>query len=403
MAKNSWRGDAQDVARVVTVTVGGTAADADTITVTINRKSVTYVLDGDTLATAAAALFALISAANIVEFGEVQWSYEDGDTFITATAATPGVPFDLAASDSGGTTTLTAVETVASAGKNHYDDAGNWTLGTNPTGSDDVVIEGDGASLLYGSGTIDGNSIEVRGSFSNAVGLPRHNSGGYYEYRNRYVTLNSATVKIGEGDGTGSGQLYVKGIAGATITVYKTGSRLDEAFPALDIDLTGNPTAVRISGGDAGICVFNEATARTVAALATSGADTRVTVGRSVTVTDWDKDEGQGDVYGTVTLVTNAAGAYNQEDGTLTAIVCYSGYCKLNQTGAVASAEFLGPDATCDTTGNSLARTFTNATFTGGGRLLDPNKSVTFTNPATFDRASLEASDLGPAFTIQRA
>jgi hypothetical protein len=52
---------------------------------------------------------------------------------------------------------------------------------------------------------------------------------------------------------------------------------------------------------------------------------------------------------------------------------------------------------------NPRAKTFTNCTFTGGANLQDPDKSVTFTNAGTFDRASLKASDLGSRFTILRA
>ncbi|HEY1191395.1 MAG TPA: hypothetical protein VGE74_27420, partial [Gemmata sp.] len=76
-------------------------------------------------------------------------------------------------------------------------------------------------------------------------------------------------------------------------------------------------------------------------------------------------------------------------------------------TGTVATATFRGQgpgqqSPVCQCGNNPRPKTFTNSTFTGGAALLDPDKSVAFTNPATFDRASLAASDLGSRFSLQR-
>lgn len=408
MAYNIWRGDALEVPQFSTFTVGGTAATADWIAVTMNRKTVRYdLLGGDTLALAAAGLYALLAAADIPEFQEVSWSYNEGDAFFLGTSQTPGVPFDFSTTVGGSTGTTTMVSTTtAASGPNWYDLDANWSLGHIPTNTENAVVSG-GADLLYGAGTITGLTIEVRAGFDGNAGLPERNALGFYEYRNRYITLDAATVLIGEGSGQGSSQLFFKAVASSTWTVYTTGQRATDSLPALDIDMTGNPTLIRVSGGDVGLCVFNEGTARTVATLGLSQSDSRVTIGRSVTVTAFDLDDGQSDVWGIVTAVTMGKGAYNQEDGTLTAITSYGGNVKMNHTGTVTTAIFRGQGKDnappiCDCTANNLARTFTNSEFTGGAAFLDPNQTVTMTNSAVFDSASYSASDPGPRFLFNR-
>lgn len=407
MAINQWRGDAQDVSQISTFTVAGTPAGGDTISVTTNRKVVTYTLiGGDTAITAAAALYALVSASAIAEIQEVSWSYIVGAALFTGSSQTAGVPFTITASATG-TTTITAATPTAATGHNNYDEPKNWSLGTAPTGADDVVIDG-GSDLLYGAGTIAGLTIDIRGTFINGMGLPERNALNYYEYRNRYITLNSATVKIGSGTGAGSSRLFVKSIAASTWTVFKTSQRETDKTPAVDIDMTGNPTLINISGGDVGLCVANEGTARTVASVGVSQSTARLTVGKSVTVTALDQDDGQSDVWGTVTTATIGLGTYNQWAGTLTNITAYAGYARLNHSGTVASVIFRGQGKdnappVCDMTGNNLARVFTNSEFTGGAPILDPNKTVTFTNPYLTDSASFAASNIGPRFSVQRS
>lgn len=406
MAINSWRGDAQEVSQVSRLTVGGTVTAGDVVTATINRKEVSYTAQsGDTLALVASGLYDALSASTIPEFAEVTWSYTTGDVYVVGTG-TGSVPFTVTASVSGGATlTLAATTPTAASGPNHYDVDDNWSLGTKPTSSDDTVI-GAGASLLYGGGTIAGNTISIRGEFSESIGLPKINTNGYVEYRTRYVTFDSATVKVGEGAGTGSSQLFVKAIGSSTWTIVKTAQRQDESIPALDIDATGNPTRINIAGGDVGLCVDNEGTSRTFGTVAVNQQSSRLTVGRSVTITSLDFDSGIVDVWGVATAVAMKDGEYTQRAGTLTAITCYGGYVRMEQSGTVTSAVFRkgtrGPAPTCDCSDNNLARTFTNAEFTGGSAFLDPNNTVTHTNPYTTDMESLAASDIGSRFTVQR-
>jgi hypothetical protein len=405
MAENKWRGDSQAVSQVDTITIAGAPAAGDTVTVARNRKEVTYtVIGGDTAATIAQALQTLLNASTLIEFREATWSYPGSGGVITVTAATSGQPYTFTVSKTGGVT-IALANITPSKGPNHYDDPDNWSLGTVPAGVDTTVIDG-GSALLYGSGTIAGLTIEIRNGFSAGIGLPERNLAGYVEDRTRYVTLNSATVTIGEGDGSGAGRLFVKAVAGSTWTVKATGQRETDAIPALDISTTGNPAKVSVSGGDVGVCVGDPGSSPVVPSGALSSGG-RLTAGRSVTFTAFDMDAGTFDMWGTMTAIVMGDGFYNQKSGVLTSINSTGGYVRMEQEGTVAVANFFGQGGgqnspICDCEVNGLARVFTNGQFTGGAALYDTNTSVTFTNPVTFDQLSLASSRLGKRFLIQR-
>ena len=99
MATRIWRGDAVDIAQVVTVQV--TADDSSTTyTITINNKDVSVAGSGVDVDTTAAALQAALDASTIPEFAEVTWTVAT-DT-ITGTADTAGKPFTATSSATGG-------------------------------------------------------------------------------------------------------------------------------------------------------------------------------------------------------------------------------------------------------------------------------------------------------------
>jgi hypothetical protein len=412
VATNFWRGDSQPVAQVSRFTVGGVAHTGDVLTLSCNLKEVTYTLvGGDTFATAAAALAAAWTAATFAEAKEAEVSYTDGLSFLDLVASEPGRPFTVASSVTGGgaTTTLTASAVTASRGPSHADDADNWTLGI-PTNVQDVVIAG-GKPILYGLGVFDGLTYDVRASYGEAIGLPRWNPAGYYEYRTRELTLNAATVNVGRGDGPGSSRLLLKSVAASTWNVFRTGSRETDTVPALDIGATGNATAIKVSGSsDVGYLVEDESTARVIANVSLAGDDARLTIGRTATVTNLDKDSGTCDVYGTVTNPTLGRGLYTQFEGGFVTMVAYGGTVRLLHSGTATTVTGkgkgggeLGPVFDCE--GNNGPRTFTNSSFTGGAYLLDENKSVALDAGGTHtaDPTFFANSRLGPTVTWNRS
>src|SRR5262245_47220947 len=113
MATRRWRGDAPKTAQVNTVTVGGTAANGQVYSVTINAKLVAYTANGsDTNNTIAAALKALLAASVIPEFAEVTWTV--ATNVITGTAKTAGRPFVNTSAATGTGTLVTATATANS-------------------------------------------------------------------------------------------------------------------------------------------------------------------------------------------------------------------------------------------------------------------------------------------------
>lgn len=407
MARNEWRGDSQPVAQVRRYTLTGTPDAGDTVSLVVNLKEATYTLvTGDTLATAMAGLAAAWVAAVFPEAREANASYTTGDAFLDLTASTAGKPFTVTAAATG--VTLTATDVTASKGPSHVDDADNWTDGI-PTADDNVIIAG-GASLLYGLGTLAGTTCDLRASFENAIGLPKWNTAGYYEYRTRELTLNIATVYVGRGEGNGSSELYLKGVASAVWEVHKTGNRTNESIPALDIGATGNITTIKVSGpSDVGFLVQDESTARTVTNVALAGDEARLTWGRLATGTNFDMDSGTADVYGVFTNPTIGRGQYNQHEGGFTTMLAYAGIVRLSHTGTATTVTGKGRgdgsiEPVFDCEQNSAPRTFTNSAFSGGACMWDANKSVTLDAGGTHtaDQTFFANSRLGPAVTWNR-
>ncbi len=419
MATNQWRGDAPAVSQVVTLTVGGTPVAGQVYGVTINGKTIAYTaITGDTNPSIASGLTALLGLSTTpAEFQEELWT-TDGSGNVTATAATPGVPFVLTASATG-TGTLTATTVTPSTGPNHADDPANWSLGTIPADGDDVLLSG-GSDVLYGLGNLTPAafaSLSVTAGFTGAIGLPvRHAGGigaalgnGYVEYRPREFPVGSG-VPITIGSGSGSGPTLVNLSCGATLalTVIGTGSPQSTAAPAVNV--SGCSTGVlAVSGGSVGLAADDASLTATVGTGSVAGGT--LTIGSGATVTALTQNGGTVAAAGTVSGLAITGGTFNLSGslGAVTATPAASGRVRVHWRGGgtISTLTFQGQgagqtapvlDCSCD----PRAKTLTNATFTGGARLYDPSKTVTLTNPMSMDRASLAASDLGAVFSIQR-
>jgi hypothetical protein len=398
------------VSQTGTLTVGGAPAAGNKIRVTMNRKYVEYTfVTADTTALMAAGLVALLQAADAAEFKEVTWTYPGTGSVISYASTNPGQPVTMTASATGGGATLTHAQVQAATGPNHATDATNWSAGTAPADGEDILVRG-GSAILYGIDTAfahDFASVEFAPGFTETLGLPRVSAGGYVEYRPRYAVFGN-TVGFPVRVNCPSSRLFLSLKGGDVVDVLATGTRPtgSEGVPALNV-LTRSltTTVINVSGGDVGYCC-ETAQAGTAAIVRVIDPGT-FTLGEGGTVTLYDQDGGTVDSYGDVTTADVTDGVNTQWGGTLGTIECDGGKVVLRHTGTVAAANFRGqPDsnqiATCDCTQDPRALTFTNASFTGGAYIEDPNKRVTFTNDATFDRASLARSNLGQRFTVNR-
>lgn len=154
MAKSIYVGAAQAVAKVYTITVGGTLA-GETFNIMVNGKVIASHTDTDTvIATTVAALVAAWEASTH------PWASDPGATDaspdVVLTAATVGVDFVVTINTPGGSATFSLVETTANAGPNDARSGDNWmdaatgVIGTVPTAADDVEIGQNAPNISFG-------------------------------------------------------------------------------------------------------------------------------------------------------------------------------------------------------------------------------------------------------------
>jgi hypothetical protein len=194
MAIVAWTGNGQQISQVVVLTITGVATGG-VLSVTMNGKVISYTcLVTDTTTTAAAALAALLGNSSTAppEFNEQNWAASTNT--ITATAQTPGQPFTMTSSGSGGAT-LTQATTQANVSQSSAANAANYLrLGVPslPQPGDDFVLADSAVPILWdllALANIPLNSFTRWQSFTATVGLPENNPGGYYEYRPTYLKL----------------------------------------------------------------------------------------------------------------------------------------------------------------------------------------------------------------------
>lgn len=227
MATKIWRGIMPAIAQVSTLTVGGTVAGGETFTVTVGNASYAVVAAASGAAAAAVQIHAvLVSAAVPNQFREVTWTV--AGSVITATANVPGVPITISTAATGSATFVTATPTAAT-GPNFANVAGNWSGVTLPIAGDDLIIPDDSPAILYGltSMTALFASVTVATRFRERIGLPNYNRLGYLEYRDRYWSINTSILTIGEPTAAAITSQRVKFDLKATatnISVHRTGS-----------------------------------------------------------------------------------------------------------------------------------------------------------------------------------
>ncbi len=271
MATNRWRGDAVAVAQIENITIGGTPAAGNTVTVTINTKNVTYtVTAADVSASSPVQSVALnfatqLASSTIPEFQEASWTNNGASAVIVATAATAGVPFIYSTSATGGGATISGANVTPSGGPSDASTVLNWTTGAVPTTGDDVLIDGS-SDILYGLNSLTTavyNTLRIKASFGGNIGLLLLNPGGYVEYRTRFFPVGSAVpITIGEGAGQGPTRCNLNCSTTLNLELITSSSRQSTTVPVVNII---NPTGgtVSIDAGDLGLAADDDTTSLT--------------------------------------------------------------------------------------------------------------------------------------------
>ena len=270
----SWRGDAVAVAQVNTATIGGTILVTDTVSITINNKTLTVVTGSTIAATVAATVVAAWNALNATlapEFGEITAAQVGWTAAFTLTADTPGRPFTIAAATATNSTTITAAPftaTVANAGPNDASTIANYQDTTTPLSpadrlpatGDTLTIDNTASSLLYGLSALSGVTLAgltITGTFAGTIGLPNVNAGGYYEYRPKTLAVGATVCDIGIGAGNGSGRIKINfGSVQTATTVWNAGSPAENNIPAVLLAGTHASNTLAVLKGAVGSAFF---------------------------------------------------------------------------------------------------------------------------------------------------
>ena len=177
MAAKTFVGGAKAVAKVYTITVGGTLA-GETFTISVNGKVMATHTDADTvIATAVAALVSTWNAETHPWAMAV--TATDASPDIVLTADTAGADFVVTVNTPGGSATFSLVETTANAGPNDWRSGDNWidpsdgSIGTVPVSTDDITIAANAPNICFGldQSAVTANSLTTFASWTGKIGL----------------------------------------------------------------------------------------------------------------------------------------------------------------------------------------------------------------------------------------
>lgn len=412
MAVRRWRGGASAKAQVNTFVFSGTWEADDLIRAAIGSRTYDFTAGSAVIATILTDLVAAwnaLSSSDYPEFAEVTASADA--TTLTLTGNTAGKPFTCtltpleangAAADfqliAGVGTATTGTAATACTGPNYWSVAANWLESSVPVTGDDVTVDG-GPSIRYGldQSAVTLASLRVGPNFpsSSEIGLPDQTNpanpaAGYPEYRDRRLKVGATLVAID----TASPRVRLDLAAAATtVTVDATGGPRTSLETALDLVGANAANVLRVNGGSVGLgAVAGDAS--TFAEV--EAADGSLTVGPGVTLTTLNQSGGAVELRCAATTVVKTGGTLTRSGtGAVTTLRNRAGDVLDEGTGAVTTLHNTGRYAR----GGLVGCTVTTAVLYAGSKTLDPNGTVTWTNPVQLDECHLAgpAGEPGPA------
>ncbi len=407
MATAKWRGHAPAVAQVKRGVLGGTWANNDIATFTMNGKDVLSTLtnEGNTFSSILNTFATDLNASTISEFAEVTWA-NFSDTHIQGTADTAGKPFTITVTDDGSGTIGGIDATTENAGPYSANTAANWSTGAMPTGSDDVVFENSDVDCLYdldALAAIQPLSFTQKQSYSGRIGLPRTNVDGgtgdttkYVEYRPRYLQMGPTTVTLGEGEGNGSGRIMLDFLANdAAVTLYGFGSREETGIPATLLKGTNTSNSFICMKGDVGVAFFDGESANVAGACKISFqqsvlGDSRVIFGSGVTFGNIEQSGGQVELESDVTNIDQRAGCEMTIRGTATVtLLTMSGTVFDDSSGTITTLDVQNA-GDFDHARSMKTQTITNVNLFGKAKYRDPNGVLVETNGIDLEQTTLQ-------------
>ena len=401
----AWNPNSQNTAQVDTLVVTGVAVGG-TLSAVINGKSITYTcITGDTTATAATGWQALLAGSTVPpEFGEIDFTVSSST--ITATASSPGTPYTMTKSQSGGAT-CTLTHTTANASESDVYNASNWIRGgvaQLPQNGDDMVLGNSSVPLLWNLDLLSGvllNSYSRYQSFTGTVGLPENNPLGYVEYRPTYFKIGSninpaiSAFQMILGAGSGQGptrERYDLQSYRTALTVIASGTPADDY--AVRFLGSHGLNAITVLGSSVGICMLPTEVTPYGATINTATVDGGGTLdcgagcqfsgtsgGGTLTVTG-----GTCALFDTpsITARNNATVTLAAQNGTYSSVVCNNGVTLNIVAPMTITVLTWQKSSTVDASNTLGAVTVTTSTMDGDTCVVtDPNNVITWTNATT--------------------
>lgn len=331
MATRRWLGKAAATTDKWTGTVGGTWSAGDTVTVTINNKSVTGTL-GATVTVAQVLqliknMFNSLSSEiesdesytpadggqSIAEFKEYAAAVASATT-VTFTAVTAGVPGTISVSKSSASGTFTISNTVAATGPNFFDNQDNWSGNTVPVNSDTIEFDAGSSDLLYNLSTgLTGLTINIRDGYTGKIGLPEVNANGYDEYRTKSLTTAGGTTTVLIDSDSCQRVRLAFGANTAAVVIRGTGTRLDPNVPVVLLTGGDGSSTLAISKGDVGAAFYAGETAQfttiDTSYIGNPASDVRFVGGTGLTAATVNKIGGLAEFNANVTTLTHFPGS----------------------------------------------------------------------------------------------
>ena len=300
MTQKSFVNNAAATKQQHALTMTGTFVAGETITITMNSK--TLVVTIGTLVTLTQVATTVKEAWQSSTFTDTTASCvpQGGGTSIgefstmTATSSagvvtilgdTAGVPHTISsASDTSASGTATLTTIVTATGPKFADNVLNWLDGSLPVSTDDIIINGP-FQMLYGfaafSAVVPASiTIGERCGATTQIGLPFLNAAGYNEYRTPEWSIGPVLLNVRGAAG------LVKINCGSTIctaNIYGSGTSLETGFAPIQLRGTHASNSIHVHGGNASIAARGETATMLTARQTTAG---RLLLGNAVAFTN---------------------------------------------------------------------------------------------------------------------
>lgn len=277
MAIRTFINNAVDTKDAWTVTIALTWAAADTITMTINSKTLVVTIgtlvttaqvattlkeawNGTTFTDTTASCIPQGGGASIPEFAELAATVSS--SVVTLLSATAGVPHTLTSGEVGATAgngTATVAHSVTATGQYYGDNVLNWLEGATPVDGDDVVIDGPYKwkyGMAFSAIQPASFTLGLRCTAATQVGLPWTNANGYNEYRTPELAIGPVLLAVRGPVGLVKINL---GADTCAASVYDSGTSLDTGYQTVQLRGTHATTnSTLVYGGKVSIAARGE-------------------------------------------------------------------------------------------------------------------------------------------------